>query len=88
MFINQTKIHTELSIEGALKNAFKTLNTQVKGLLFISQSIDDQVEVIVLDKRSKQYINKVCLSIVGIDNAIEYIEKLINTKNKGSFKYA
>jgi hypothetical protein len=90
MFLNKSTSNyiSALTIEEALSNALQNFSSRINGYLFLTQTIDDETEIILLNESTNQYVNKICLSLVGVDKAIQFIEKLIKSKHKGSFSYA
>jgi len=78
------KVKNVKSIKEALLLVSEKVSTKLDGYTFVCNSLDDEIEVILLKDQS--YINKVSVSLVGLDSSIKYFQNLIGKNLKGSFK--
>lgn len=78
------KIKNVNSIKEALLLVNEKVATKLdNGYTFICNNMEDEKEIILL--KNKAYINKISISLVGLDCSIKYFQNLIEKNLKGSF---
>ncbi|MBL4703207.1 MAG: hypothetical protein JKY54_01715 [Flavobacteriales bacterium] len=80
MLYNIEKVN---SVKDAILMVNNNVVAQFDNYIFISCNLEEEKEIILLKDRA--YINKLSLSIAGVDTAVRFFKNLISMNLTGSF---